>query len=187
MKNQGKPQWSNVIQTVGKDKILLLILAGVILAASSIPWNDKKEDGESETVQKEETKTLVDYQNEMEEKLERLISSIDGAGEVKVMVTFSASSEKILKENHEYVKSEEGKEGEENSQIENKQEMVILEDAKGNQVAVVQKEITPQVEGAAIVAQGGGDARIKQQIIDAVKALLDIDVNKISVAKMKEG
>ncbi len=42
----------------------------------------------------------------------------------------------------------------------------------------------PKVAGVLIVAQGGEDTLVKQNISDAVMALFQIDVNRIKVVKM---
>mgnify|MGYP000724289646 CR=1 FL=1 len=50
-----------------------------------------------------------------------------------------------------------------------------------NNNPVVLKEIYPKVKGVIVVAQGGDNVEIKNQIISAVMSLLDLDANKIEV------
>ena len=45
--------------------------------------------------------------------------------------------------------------------------------------------MTPKISGVLIVARGGDDTAVKQNISDAVMALFQIDVNRIKVVKMK--
>lgn len=131
--------------------------------------------------------TLDEYQEKLEKKLAGLVSSIDGAGEVKVMITFSASSEKIVKENHQLNKEQNGTSGNTNQKLDSNKEAVIAKDSDGNEYPYIVKEMQPLVEGVAIVAQGAGNATVKAQIYETAKALLGIEMNKIAVTKMKPG
>ena len=45
------------------------------------------------------------------------------------------------------------------------------------------KEITPQVEGVVVLAQGGDDPVVVQNITEAVQALFGIDTHKIRIMK----
>ncbi len=46
-------------------------------------------------------------------------------------------------------------------------------------------ETTPEIRGVVVVAQGGNDPVIVQQIQEAVMALFHVDAHKIKVMKMK--
>ena len=48
------------------------------------------------------------------------------------------------------------------------------------------KEKTPEIEGIVVVAQGGGDANVKNSISKAAQALFDIPAHKVEVLKMGE-
>ena len=45
------------------------------------------------------------------------------------------------------------------------------------------KVIEPNIRGVAIVCDGGENAAVRENIINAVSAVLDIKTNKISVSK----
>lgn len=42
----------------------------------------------------------------------------------------------------------------------------------------------PKVKGSLVVAQGGGNASVDSNISQAVQALFDVEVHKITIAKM---
>jgi stage III sporulation protein AG len=42
----------------------------------------------------------------------------------------------------------------------------------------------PEIEGVAVIAQGGGNSEIKKEIVEAVQVLFDIKAHKIKVMKM---
>ena len=74
----------NILNKSGKDKILIVILTGVLLLIVTIPTK-KSADIKSDTVTTEHTST--NYEEYIEDKLENILSKVDGVGKVKVVVT----------------------------------------------------------------------------------------------------
>ena len=60
----------------------------------------------------------------------------------------------------------------------------VYQEESGTKTPFVGKEKAPKIAGVLIVAQGGGETAVKQNISDAVMALFQIDVNRIKVVKM---
>lgn len=110
-------------------------------------------------------------------QLENILSEVEGAGNVKVLINYRQSGEKILAYDMESSTNE--KEG--NKENNSKSEVVY----DGNKMPVVLKEYMPKVEGVIIVAQGGAIENVKKQLIAGTVALLGIDEHKIEVLKMK--
>ena len=46
--------------------------------------------------------------------------------------------------------------------------------------------IPPSVEGVVVIAQMADQVNIRQNIIEAIQVLFDIDANKIKIVKMKK-
>ena len=63
-------------------------------------------------------------------------------------------------------------------------EVMITTESTSEGVFSSQKE-SAKVCGVVVVAQGAGSASINAQITDVIKALFSIDVNKISIVKMR--
>ena len=81
-----------------KDQLLILILVGLLLAVISVPVEDNREpeevqvmDASAETEQWE-----ADYESRMEQRLEELLGNVEGVGQVRVMLTFQGTGEKIV-------------------------------------------------------------------------------------------
>ena len=81
-----------------KDQLLILILVGLLLAVISVPVEDNREpeevqvmDAAAETEQWE-----ADYESRMEQRLEELLGNVEGVGQVRVMLTFQGTGEKIV-------------------------------------------------------------------------------------------
>lgn len=158
-----------------KNKWLLLILAGVILLVIAMPVSDKekKQSNQTET----ETSVKEDYAESAERKLEDMISQMEGAGEVKAMITLASSSEKIVEKDEEITKDE--------TQDTKSETTVYEETAENGQTPYISKELTPRVEGVVVLCEGGDEPVVVQEITEAVEALFSVESHKIKVVKMK--
>ena len=47
------------------------------------------------------------------------------------------------------------------------------------------QELEPRVEGVIVIAEGGGNAQVKQNILEAVQALFSVEAHKIKIMKME--
>ena len=63
--------------------------------------------------------------------------------------------------------------------------VIYSEGSDGTTIPFVISENSPQIEGVAVVAQGGDSAVVKEKITGIIKALFGIEINKIAVGKMK--
>ena len=135
----------------------------------------------NEATQNNDESLYQNYTLKLEDKLEKIVSSIEGAGECKIMVTLDTGEENIY--------AKQSKNQNENRDQSSKQtdeyEYVVLKSSSSTEEGMLLKVIEPNVRGVAIVCQGGDDPRIKENIISTVSAVLDIKTNKISITKMK--
>lgn len=127
----------------------------------------------SKTAVKREDVSTVSINRE----LEKILSQVEGAGKVKVLINYNQSGEKILAYDMESNINEKESGKENNSKSE-----VVYD---GNKMPVILKEYMPKVEGVIIVAQGGNIENVKNQLIAGTVALLGIEQHKIEVLKMK--
>lgn len=120
----------------------------------------------------------MDYQEyivSLEEKTQDIISSIDGVGKCKVMITLCETDESVYASNIE--------ENTDSGHISKKNEYVFYED-NNNDSPVLIKQTFPKVMGVAVVCQGGDNAFVKERVISAVSSLFGISSAKISVSKI---
>lgn len=158
-----------------KNKWLLLLLVGLLLLVIALPVsepeNRKTKEAETDTVNEE------DYASMAEAKLEKILAQMEGAGKVKVMITLSSSSEKIVEKDKETSKDE--------TQSTSSETTVYEETTDRGQTPYVAKELTPAVEGVVVLCEGGDEPVVVQQITEAVEALFPVESHKIKVVKMK--
>ena len=182
-----------------KEKWLLLLLSGVLLAVIFFPMDKKNTAGESvfreaESTEKENSASpgreygedLYSYGEYLSDKLDGILSQIDGAGEVQSWVTLSGSSEDILyeeKDGEQKSLEEADSVGGSRKEEESKTKRTVLKDHDGNPYVV--KILQPEVAGVLVVAEGAGNSTIKKNITEAVQVLFGIEAHRIKVVKKK--
>lgn len=159
--------------------IVLILVSGIIMLFVS-----ELSDAEETSLPQAETTSqgtdMQEYSQRLEQRLSSIISSINGAGNTKVMVTLENGSEDVYLHNSDYGENIDpsGK-----NSMERKDEYVIVDGSSGEQGIVVRKS-EPKVRGVAVVCEGGGSQQVKAQVIETVTALLDISAARVSVAEM---
>lgn len=182
-----------------KDQCLIVILLGILLCVISLPVeksttksgiSDNENDKMSEQKKFVTDGQSLDYVEIWEEKLEESLLYIEGAGQVKVLITLKESEQKILAKDGTEDMSETaeadaagGSRRTTQNRIEKK--TIYTVDERGQEVPYVVKTITPVVEGVVVIAQGADQPEVRQNIIEAIQVLFDIDANKIKIVKMK--
>lgn len=109
------------------------------------------------------------YQSSLEDRLETLISQMDGAGKTTVMLTLETGEETIYALDTQ------------SGQMQEQQTHVLLEDGS----ALAETVYQPQIRGVAVLCDGGGDIRVAARITEMVGALLDLPANRICVEQRK--
>lgn len=164
-------------------KKLLLTVALLVSGAMLLLFSEAEtavNKSENSTVTETITQSTNDYVQSLENRLVSIISSIEGAGATKVMVTLESGNEEVYLHNYDYGENvdPEGK-----NSLERKDEYVIVDGDEGEKGIVV-RVAEPRVRGVAVVCEGGGSDVVREQIISAVTALLDVSSARVSVSKM---
>ena len=181
--------------------IVLIIILIITIFVINVIWNgDKKENTESSDLYKqlatEKSNSIqVSSINEndeynLEKNLEDILSKINGAGNVQVLLTYSESSQVVplTNENYTQKQTEETDTSGGNRKIDetSKSSEIIYEEKDGEKTTITKKVIMPKVEGALILADGASNATVKTNIIQAVEALTGIATHKIQVLEMQK-
>ena len=127
------------------------------------------------------------YEQELEARIGRLLSQVEGVGEADVMVVLKSSEERVYRVDQNQMVSQ--LDGNEDSQGEKRQELsesTVL--AGQDQEPVMEKELRPEISGIVISAEGGGSAVVRAEVSEAMEALFGLPQHKIKVLKrVKEG
>ena len=92
-----------------------------------------------------------------------------------IVILWDSSKEYFYAENH----SENSEETEKSIE----REFVVIEGENGDE-PIVLKIKESKIRGVLVICEGGDNPVIKEKIIEAVCALLDVSSNSVSVAKM---
>lgn len=196
-----------------KDQLLIMVLCGILLCIIALPIGGT--DSDSVFLGKKSNKADNDYDivktnnqdssgrtsgnsvdydlsyiSYWEDKLKQSLSCIDGVGEVEVLITLKESEERVPeKDIPEEIKETVEMDAEGGSRTIKekslKESTIYTVNEAGQNVPYVSKVIQPVVEGVVVIAQGGDSDTVKLNIIETIKVLFAIDVNKIRVVKMK--
>lgn len=121
------------------------------------------------------------YLHQTEQRLERVLSQISGAGQVRVMLTLRSSRASQYQSDYRT----ESETGADRTVSASEQKTVILGKGSAYDEPAVVKTEYPSFQGALIVCGGGENAQVRYAVIRAVSALLDLGTDEITVVKMK--
>lgn len=171
------------IRKIKKDKWLIVLLAGLLLVVLALPVSDTKsgQTQEEKQVQQVENASEDVYTDALETRLENALAKVKGVGSVKVMITLAASSEKVVEKDQEM--TSEAQEGEDGRKNTSSSETAVYTNENGEETPYVKQELSPRIEGVLVIAEGGDNAVVIENITEAVQALFGVDTHKIKVMK----
>lgn len=176
--------------------VVVLIITIVVI---NVIWNDKNTSKDTKevdnnkklaTVNQVQTQTeQVSQEQTLSQKLESILSKIQGVGDVNVFINYSESSEVVAMYN-ENSKSSTTEETDTSGGIRKVQETdsqkdIIYQENNGTKTPMTKKVIEPKIEGAIITAKGANNIDVKTNIIQAVEAATGLPTHKIQVFEMQ--
>lgn len=186
------------IELTKKQKFLAAAGTGLLILVILWPASEKKptQTGiEENTAQRagqlteNENESLEAYIERQEKRLAAVLSEIEGAGEVYVMITAGASRELVVEkdvtEAADVTEEEDTNGGRRSIKSNTRSEVSVTDNTSGTEKPYVIKSLEPEIEGVAVAAKGAKTAAVETEIIRTVQALFDVPVHKIKVVKMK--
>ena len=182
-----------------KDQLIIFLLFGVLLLVIAIPAKPGKEkQGEKEVTQvaegmaegTKETLPADSYERQQEERLKGVLEKVEGVGRVDVMITLHASAQKVVEKDvpsrSQRVEEEDSQGGNRTTQENEREEATVYEEREdGIRTPYVIQELEPAVEGVIVIAEGGENPTVKQNILEAIQALFPVEAHKIKIMKME--
>lgn len=167
MSNSKINQIFTKIKTDGKMRFILIliccILLVIILVASLIP---------KKSVNSVSSDAVSEYVSGVEQKLEKLLGKVDGAGKVSVAISVESGMETVLAMTTTTKETSNGRE-------------TVSTPLLVNGKTVVLKELYPKISGVLIVAEGAEKLPVFNKIQQATLSLLDVKVSQIEILAMK--
>lgn len=148
----------------------MVLLLGIVLMA--IPTKNRQNTDPIRETQEENAVC-----EDIELKLETLISEIQGAGKTKVMLTVAKGESVIYQTDASYYQNE--------NSTDSKTETILISGDSKSETGLIHQKNPPVYLGAAILVEGADDPNIRLAVVDAVSKLTGLGADRISVLKMK--
>ena len=151
----------------------MALLLGILLLAAGRSFSGSE--GKTASPPQPAAKETAD--RETERRMAEILSKVEGAGQVDVMLTYRQTEEKNIA--HNETREESGE------TLRTEYTAILLEDGGGATEPLILTEISPVVEGVVIAAQGADSPAVAASLNQAAQALLDVPAHKVAVLKMK--
>ena len=162
-----------LVQVLGKYRYALIVLL-VGAALMLLPSGRKLSETKAVTAPMQaEIPDVAAVQSE----LAALLSRVDGAGEVAVMLSLDYGPERFFQADEQ--KTADGERSECSS------ETVLYHESSAQRLPIVTKTRSPVYKGAVIVCEGAERPSVRLALVQAVSRLTGLGSDKISVMKMK--
>lgn len=196
-----------------RDNLLILVLLGVLLFIVALPVKKEDpaatdtgmeiteqynagiltSSGQQNVAQQETVDvgtwavtadSTEEYAAYLEGKMKKMLESVQGVGEVEVMITLESSEERIVEKDMTAERSQTEEQDSAGgtrtvSSSNTGYQTVYQEGSQGSPFVV--KTITPKVEGVLVVAEGAGKGNMTGEITQVVQALFGVEAHKVKV------
>ena len=159
-----------------RKRILLIAVCVISLMLLVVSEFSSEEGDEIEAVTTHAS--AQEYIDETEKQLEDILSQVQGAGKVHVMITLESCYENVYAGSY----SSESKNSGDDSSINVNEDLVIVKNSDGENGVIV-KVYEPVVKGVAVVCEGADSVKVRSSITETVCALFNVSSAKVSVIK----
>ena len=179
-----------------REQWIVCGLVGLLLLVIAMPVKEEEQQAAGEETQetvktvKAQTEEETDIRREYENQLAGALEQVEGVGKVSVAVTMETTGTKLVEkdrpEDSQSSSQTDPEGGESRSESLQNQETTVYEQREdGSQIPYISSETYPEIRGVLVVAEGGADPVVVQQIQEAAMALFHVEAHKIKVRKMK--
>ena len=175
-----------------KDKkriYYLLSLAGICVIAlimlSLLPQDNHEVPTDEVTAQvqnQESEKTDLESTDDLEKRLKNILSKIEGAGDIDVMITFESSEEIQPAYNSnsttETTEEKDSQGGERIVTTESENKTMITSSSNS---PIILKTTEAKVKGVLVVSSGASDTKVKETLYNAVQTALQVEGHQVQI------
>ncbi len=157
--------------------IILIIGIGILILPGTFSHTDKSA---KKTAVQSSGNSPASPSNNLEENLSKILSEINGAGKVSVMISYENTGKKVLA----YDSKESTDTSDETDSARTKYDSKHTEEKNiiiSESLPIVVEEEYAKVKGVIVVSEGANDPNIKQALTEAVGAVCDVPIHKIKV------
>ena len=129
-----------------------------------------------------------DYERALEQRLEEILSLVEGAGKVRVMISPLGGRETVFATDTNVSRSDtyeqDAQGGTREQRQYQRQEGTVIIGSGANERPLVLREIEPRVEGIVILAEGGGNIHVRDALTRAAQTVLGVGAHRVQVLQM---
>lgn len=149
--------------------VALVVLVGVLLML--LPT------GKTEAQQPQRQETVSEPRENLETRLEQILSQVSGAGNVRVLLTQERGETSVYQLDRQEVTD--------GDRREIRQDTITVTGSDRQQEGLLTQVEAPRYRGAVIVCQGGDNPTVRLSVVEAVSGATGLPSNRITVLKMK--
>lgn len=168
------------LKSIKHIEVILAIIVGVIIVLLYLSSSTKTKSNAQSNNQTQKYSTINEYSKYLENDLENVLSNIEGAGNVEIMLVFDVGVELVIAYSTETKTTVSGS-GNNKSQTTVVVQTPILVNVNGKSQPIILQEKLPKPTSIIVVSSGAKDANIKLNLIKAVQTILDLPSSKIEV------
>lgn len=184
MKNQGiKEKAKGLLKNKKSMEIIIAVIIIAIIVMIYISTLMPSKPQTNELQDESSNQSVV----QLETRLEDVLSAIDGAGSVRVMITYETDKEIVpaMDTQRQSTTNENMESGAlSQSETESKKPVTVQQQSGAETVIITEKQ--PVVRGVVIVAQGAGNPKVKMDLLQAAQTVLNISPAQVDVFTMNK-
>lgn len=162
--------------------IFIVLLVIVIIVINSL---FSQEEGVENVENMVSVSTDNILNDDLEKKLKNILSLISDAGSVEVMISYSNTVEQVpmydTKENTTVVEEVDTNGGTRKTKETLNEQNIIYEEKSNTKIPAIKRTIMPEVVGVIVVAEGASNSVVKENIKNAVEAVVNIPSHRIQI------
>ena len=174
---------------------LIIILTITVIVINNV-WNSENKNTKelsdkvlADVMENEESKNKNSYYT-LQANLENILKTMDGVGNVKVLINYAETSTTVAMYNETKTEStteeKDTEGGTRNVTQTDTQKEIAYTESDGESAPITEKIVMPTIEGAIITAEGASNANVKANIISATQAVTGLATHKIQVFQMQK-
>lgn len=153
-----------------KNKYVLLILVVGLILLLLPPFTNSAE--EKKVITENKANILS-----VEDQLSQILSCVQGAGKVQVMLSIAYGEETLYQTDNDYSTNADHES--------EKKDTVTITGSDRSEIGLIKQINPPVYSGAIIVCQGADNPTVRFAVVEAVSKVTGLGTDKISVLKMK--
>lgn len=184
-----KTQWLMVLGCIGAA----LILLSSFFQSKPVPHPppEQPQAVQPALADKQREWSISDYEQAYEEQLKEILQEVVGVGRVSVMVNLDSTPEKVVdkdaQDRRQTTRERDSQGATRDIEDQSRDRQTVIVSGGEGTAPLIIKERKPEVRGVLVVAEGAEQPQVKIWITEAVRKVLDVPANRITVLPRKSG